>query len=198
MTTKEKKLGKSGLIIIGSIIGIMFVIGVIGYIGGKVSGGKNAGNEQASGGFVPEENAPAADFSLTTTDNTVVRLSDYRGKVVFLNFWATWCPPCRMELPSMEKLYAKMKGQPFVILAVNVDESDPGNVKTFAKSMNLTFPVLIDDGNVSKMYNVNAIPTSFIIRKDGTIDTIVDGARPWDDQSYVNAFDKLIAEPYNK
>ena len=198
MTTKEKKLGKSGLIIIGSIIGIMFVIGVIGYIGGKVSGGKNAGNEQASSGYVPEENASAADFSLTTTDNTVVRLSDYKGKVVFLNFWATWCPPCRMELPSMEKLYAKLKNQPFVILAVNVDESDPENVKTFAKSMNLTFPVLIDDGNVSKLYNVNAIPTSFIIRKDGTIDTIVDGARPWDDQSYVDAFDKLLAQPYNK
>ena len=198
MTTKEKKLGKSGLIIIGSIIGIMFVIGVIGYIGGKVSGGKKAGNEQASSGYVPEENAPAADFSLTTTDNNVVRLSDYKGKVVFLNFWATWCPPCRMELPSMEKLYAKMKNQPFVILAVNVDESDPENVKAFSKSMNLTFPVLIDDGNVSKLYNVNAIPTSFIIRKDGTIDTIVDGARPWDDQSYVSAFDKLIAEPYNK
>ena len=103
-----------------------------------------------------------------------------------------------MELPSMEKLYAKMKNQPFVILAVNVDESDPENVKAFSKSMNLTFPVLIDDGNVSKLYNVNAIPTSFIIRKDGTIDTIVDGARPWDDQSYVSAFDKLIAEPYNK
>ncbi len=198
MTTKEKTLGKSGLIIIGSIIGIMFVVGVIGYIGGKVTNGKNAGNQQASGSSAPEENAPAPDFSLRTTDNAVVKLSDYRGKVVFLNFWATWCPPCRMELPSMERLYGQLKGQAFVILAVNVDESEPDNVKNFAKSMNLTFPVLVDDGNVSKMYNVNAIPTTFIIRKDGTIDTIVDGARAWDEQSYVSAFDKLIAEPYKK
>ncbi len=198
MTTKEKTLGKSGLIIIGSIIGIMFVVGVIGYIGGKVTNGKNAVNQQASGLSAPEENATAPDFSLKTIDNTAVRLSDYRGKVVFLNFWATWCPPCRMELPSMEKLYENLKTQPFVILAVNVDESDPDNVKNFVNSMNLTFPVLMDDGSVSKIYNVNAIPTTFIIRKDGTIDAIVNGARPWDDPSYVSAFDKLLAGPYKK
>ncbi len=198
MTTKEKKLGKSGLIIIGSIIGIMFVVGVIGYIGGKVTNGKNAVNQKASGSTAPEENATAPDFSLKTIDNTTVKLSDYRGKVVFLNFWATWCPPCRMELPSMEKLYENLKTQPFVILAVNVDESDPANVKNFVNSMNLTFPVLVDDGSVSKLYNVNAIPTTFIIRKDGTIDAIVNGARPWDDPSYIDAFDKLIAAPYKK
>ncbi len=198
MTTREKKLGKSGLIIIGSIIGIMVVIGVIGYIGGKVTNGNNSARQESEAGYIPEENGPAADFSLTTTDNRVVRLSDYRGNVVFLNFWATWCPPCRMELPSMEKLYSALKNQPFVMLAVNVDESDPANVKNFAGSMNLTFPVLIDDGSVSKLYRVNAIPTTFIIRKDGTIDTIVDGARPWDNASYIDAFNKLLAEPYKK
>ncbi len=198
MTTREKKLGKSGLVIIGSILGIMLIIGAIGYISGKVSNGRNTASKESEAGYIPEENAPAADFSLTTIDNKVVRLSDYRGKVVFLNFWATWCPPCRMELPSMEKLYTKLQGKPFVMLAVNVDESDPANVKSFAKSMNLTFPVLIDDGSVSGLYRVNAIPTTFILRKDGTIDTIVDGARPWDDPSYVKAFDKLLAEPYKQ
>jgi len=195
MTSKEKNLAKSGLILIGSIIGIMLVVGVIGYIGGKVSNNGNVTNQQVSGSSAPEENANAPDFSLKTINNTTVRLSDYRGKVVFLNFWATWCPPCRMELPAMEKLYEKLKNQPFIIIAVNIDNGDPGAVKNFVQSMNLTFPVLLDDGNVSKMYNVNAIPTTFIIRKNGTIDTIVNGARPWDDPAYINAFDKLMAEP---
>lgn len=195
MTTKEKNLAKSGLILIGSIIGIMLVVGVIGYIGGKVSNNGNVTNQQVSGSSAPEENANAPDFSLKTINNTTVRLSDYRGKVVFLNFWATWCPPCRMELPAMEKLYEKLKNQPFIIIAVNIDNGDPGAVKNFVQSMNLTFPVLLDDGNVSKMYNVNAIPTTFIIRKNGTIDAIVNGARPWDDPAYINAFDKLMAEP---
>ncbi len=194
MTTKQRKLGKSGLIIIGSIAGIMFVVGVIGYLGGKVSN-KPAPAGQAGGAAVTE-NSPSLDFSLTTIGNEPVRLSDYRGKVVFLNFWATWCPPCKMELPSMEKLYERMKGRPFVILAVNVDESDPANVGRFVRDMHLTFPVLLDDGSVSKAYRVNGIPTSFIIRKDGTIDAIVNGARPWNEASYVAAFDKLMAQPY--
>lgn len=196
MTTKEKNLGKSGLILIGSIIGIMLIVGVIGYIGSKVTNSGNTSNQQTSGSSAPEENAIAPDFSLRTINNATVRLSDYRGKVVFLNFWATWCPPCRMELPAMEKLYEKLKNQQFIILAVNIDGGDPQAVKNFVQSMNLTFPVLLDDGNVSRIYNVNAIPTSFIIKKDGTIDAIVNGARPWNDPNYINAFDKLIAEPY--
>jgi len=195
MTTKEKNLAKSGLILIGSIIGIMLVVGVIGYIGGKVSNNGNVNNQQVSGSSAPEENANAPDFSLKTINNTTVRLSDYRGKVVFLNFWATWCPPCRMELPAMEKLYEKLKNQPFIIIAVNMDNGDPVAVKNFVQSMNLTFPVLLDDDNVSKIYKVNAIPTTFIIRKNGTIDSIVNGARQWDDPAYINAFDKLMAEP---
>ncbi|MGB9735379.1 MAG: peroxiredoxin family protein [bacterium] len=195
MTTKEKSLGRSGLIIIGSIIGIMFVVGVISYISSKVTNGKNSNMQQPAGSSVPEENAIAPDFTLRTIDNKTVKLSDYRGKVVFLNFWATWCPPCRMELPAMEKLYEKLKDQPFVMLAVNVDEADPDGVRNFVRSMNLTFPVLLDDGNVSKLYNINAIPTTFIIKKNGVIDAIVNGARPWDDPNYINAFDKLIAEP---
>ncbi len=194
MTTKEKALGRSGLIIIGSIIGIMFIIGVIGYISGKVS---NPDGSRTNAG-APDENAPAPDFSLKTTDNNVVKLSDYRGKVVFLNFWATWCPPCKMELPSMEKLSQSLKDQPFVILAVNVDESDPDNVRLFAHSMGLNFTVLIDDGSVSEKYRVNSIPTTFIIKKDGIIDTIVTGARPWNEQGYVDDFYKLIHEPYKK
>ncbi len=199
MTTKERTLGRSGLIIIASIIGVMMIIGVIGYISGKVSNTTaSTDGSQSSDNQGPVENAMAPDFKLTTVDNKDIRLSDYRGKVVFLNFWATWCPPCRMELPSMEKLSEKLKGRPFVVLAVNVDESNPDNVKSFVRQMDLTMPVLVDNGSASDKYRVNAIPTTFIIKKDGVIYSIVNGARSWDEQSYVDAFDKLIAEPYKK
>ncbi|MCL4477887.1 MAG: redoxin domain-containing protein [Deltaproteobacteria bacterium] len=155
--------------------------------------GSNLPNNQ---GPVENENAP--DFKLPTVENKIVNLSSYRGKVVLLNFWATWCPPCKMELPSMERLSEKLKGQPFVILGVNVDESNPDHVKTFIQKMGITFPILIDNGSVSNEYRVNGIPITFIIRKDGTIYDIVNGARSWDKNSYVNVFKKLIAEPYIK
>ncbi len=195
MTTKQKALGKSGLIIIGSIIGIMFVIAMVGYIGSRVSRNGTAGAGTRKSGQTAAENEVAPDFSLMTVNKRTVRLSDYRGKIVFLNFWATWCPPCRMELPSMEKLAERFKGKPFVILAVNVDESDPGNVEAFVRQMGLTFPVLIDDGSISARYRVNSIPTTFIIKKNGVIYSIISGARPWNEQSYVNAIDKLVAAP---
>ena len=194
MTTKQKALGKSGLIIIASIIGIMLIIVMVGYISSRVSNNVPPGTRgQGKGQAAEHEVAP--DFKLKTVDNRTIRLSDYRGKIVFLNFWATWCPPCRMELPSMEKLSERLKGQPFIILAVNVDEGNPENVRGFVREMDLTFPVLIDDGSAAARYRVNAIPTTFIIKKDGVIYSIINGARPWNEQSYVDAIDKLVAGP---
>ncbi len=200
MRAKEKNLGKSGLIIIGSIIVIMLIIGIIGYISGKISNpaGSSSNSLSSKNNVAPEENEFAPNFTLKTINNKSVSLSDYKGKVVFINFWATWCPACKIELPSIEKLSERFKNKPFVVIAVNVDESYPENVKKFAQRMNLTFPVLIDNGDVSKAYRINSIPTTFIINKNGKIAAIVAGARSWDKQSYIDAFDKLIAEPYKK
>ena len=112
---------------------------------------------------------PAPDFKLKTLDGKEVSLSDYRGKVVLINFWATWCPPCREEMPLFTKVYRKYKGRGFEILAVSTDSSiDP--VKKFVKEYKLPFPVLMDDGKVStELYRVQGLPTSFLIDREGRI-----------------------------
>jgi len=110
----------------------------------------------------------------------MVSLSDYKGKVVFLNIWATWCPPCREEMPSMEKLYQKLKGEDFEILAVSIDVLGARAVAPFMKEYKLSFPALLDpEGTVQRLYGTTAIPESFIIAKDGVIVSKVTGAKDW-------------------
>lgn len=110
------------------------------------------------------------DFKLKDLNGKEVSLSDYKGKKVFLNFWATWCPPCKAEMPEMEKLYQETKDSDLVILAVNLDE-DKDTVQKFMSSNKYNFPVLLDiDNIVASKYEVISIPTSFFIDKEGNID----------------------------
>jgi peroxiredoxin len=123
---------------------------------------------EAAGGL--EIGVKAPDFELVTLEGKKVKLSDYRGKKVLLNFWATWCPPCKKEMPDMEKLHEKA-GDELVILAVNNDPEN--NVKGFAKEMGVTFPILLDNTDAKKSitdkYRVQSIPTTFFVDKDGII-----------------------------
>lgn len=122
----------------------------------------------------------APDFQLEDTTGKKVSLSDLRGKVVLVNFWATWCPPCRAEMPSMDKLNQAMAGEDFVILAINVEENARAVVPAFLEKSPHTFSVLYDDqGVVQKLYGVYKFPESFVIRKDGTVDDKVIGAIDW-------------------
>ena len=110
----------------------------------------------------------AQDFTLNTLDGAKIRLSDLRGKVVLLDFWATWCPPCRMELPSIEKLHEEYKDKGLVVLGIN--DEDNGTVKGFLKSHKYTLPVLMDVKRaVHRMYGARAIPTVVVIDADGVI-----------------------------
>jgi peroxiredoxin len=123
---------------------------------------------------------PAPDFQLQDSNGNLVSLSALRGKVVLVNFWATWCPPCRAEMPSMEKLNKAMAGEDFVMLAVNVEENGRITVAEFLKNNLHTFPVLYDDkGVVQKLYGVYKFPESFVITKQGIIDDKVIGAIDW-------------------
>lgn len=118
----------------------------------------------------------APDFELTTLDGETVKLSDYRGQVVFINFWATWCPPCRAEMPDMEKLYQETDVE---ILAVNLTESerDEKVVADFVNDIELTFPIPMDSNSaVENAYQVRAYPTSYIIDPDGRIQFVARGA----------------------
>ncbi|MDP4084609.1 MAG: TlpA disulfide reductase family protein [Bacillota bacterium] len=111
--------------------------------------------------------AKAPDFELTTLTGETVKLSDLKGKKVMLNFWATWCPPCKAEMPEMEKFY-KQKDPNLVLIAVNIDPEN--DVKGFAAKDGITFPILLDkDGSVNKTYQILAIPTTYFIDQKGII-----------------------------
>jgi peroxiredoxin len=138
----------------------------------------------------------APDFALPSLDGQVVRLSDYRGKVVFLNIWATWCGPCREEMPSMEKLYQEMKGEDFEILAVSIDALGAAAVKPFMAELKLTFPVLLDaQGAIRSLYNTTGVPETFILDRNGIVAAKVIGARNWASPDAVKAFKDLLQKP---
>ncbi len=113
----------------------------------------------------------APSFVLSTVKSDRVSLDNYKGKVVMLQFFATWCPPCRMEAPEVESVYEKYRDKGFVVLAVSIDEGPTAAsaVSKFAKEFNITYPVLLDDGKVSRQYQLISIPTSFIIDKQGKL-----------------------------
>lgn len=114
---------------------------------------------------------PAADFQLTTIDGRTIKLSDLQGQVVLLNFWATWCPPCRAEMPDLEALYREQgPGHKFTVLAVDVEET-AAEAQAFAREYGLTFAVAADSaGKVSNdIYGILALPTSFIIDRAGNV-----------------------------
>jgi peroxiredoxin len=117
----------------------------------------------------PAVGAPAADFSLADVSSQTVRLSDFKGQVVLLNFWATWCGPCQLEMPTIEKTYEAWKDQGFAVVAVEV--GDPlADVQSFVNNDRLTFRVLWDEKTtVSDLYQISVLPTSFVIDRDGKI-----------------------------
>ncbi|MFD1031616.1 TlpA family protein disulfide reductase [Metaplanococcus flavidus] len=143
--------------------------------------------EAVETGLAVGETAP--DFTLQTLDGEEASLSDFRGKPVFVNFWATWCPPCRAEMPDMEKLYGNMDIE---VLAVNLTDTEKseGDVASFVEETALTFPILMDtEGELSSAYNVKAYPTSYLIDGDGMISFIAYGAMNYNQM--VQEFEKM-------
>ncbi|ARI75777.1 redoxin domain-containing protein [Halobacillus mangrovi] len=129
-------------------------------------------------GLKKGQNAP--DFTLTRLNGETAKLSDYRGQKVLINFWATWCPPCRAEMPDMEKLYNETDIE---ILAVNLTgtESARGDVNNFVQELELTFPILLDhEAEVMGKYQVGPVPTSIFVDEDGKVQSFVLGAMNYD------------------
>ena len=123
--------------------------------------------------------ASAPEFALPDLQGSEVNLSSFRGKVVFLNFWATWCEPCREEMPSMEILNRYMKDKEFVMLAVSIDK-DTSKIEPFMKELNLTMKVLLDkDSKIFQRYKTTGVPETFIIDKNGIIAEKIVGPRDW-------------------
>jgi peroxiredoxin len=142
---------------------------------------------------------PAPDFSLPGLDGKKINLSDYRGKVVLVNIWATWCLPCVEEMPSMQKLYNEFKGNDFEILAVSIDAQGLKVVAPFMKKHKLTFPALLDPkGTVKTAYGITGIPESFIIDKEGNLFKKIIGPLDWATPAVFQFIRDLIQGPPRK
>ncbi|HUX20343.1 MAG TPA: TlpA disulfide reductase family protein [Spirochaetia bacterium] len=134
------------------------------------------------------------DFQLDNLAGKTVSLSSYRGDVVLLNFWATWCGPCRSEMGSIESLYNEYKDKGFVVLAVNLQE-DPATVSSFVKQFGLTFPVVLDrSGRVGYTYNARGIPTTYLINKKGEVTSGFVGAHEWNTAEMGSLLQAMLTE----
>ena len=144
------------------------------------------------GFYKPPFTPQVEDIVLFDLNQNPVKLTDYKGAIVFLNFWASWCPPCRNEMPSMQKLYNRYKTEPFKMIAVSIKES-PGQVKDFFKEKRLSFTALLDPrGEAGKKFGINSIPTTFILDKNGNIIARALGPRDWDGRKAHTLFKHLV------
>lgn len=125
----------------------------------------------------PHQGFLAPDFSLPTTGGETIRLSDLRGQAVLVNLWATWCPPCRAEMPAIEKIYNEYKDEGLVVLAINMTyQDDASEILPFAQEHGLTFPILFDESAiVGRAYQLRSLPSSFFITREGIINEVVIG-----------------------
>jgi peroxiredoxin len=143
----------------------------------------------------PKEQVEAPNVIGTDPDGNTIRLTDFQGKVVFVNFWATWCIPCRLEMPAMERLYREFKERDFVILAVNVQEG-PEAVRAFIRELKLTFPVVLDPkGRAAMAYVVRGLPATYLMDRKHLLIGMAIGAREWDSKDGREYIRTLLGEP---
>ncbi|MCW9024408.1 MAG: TlpA family protein disulfide reductase [Gammaproteobacteria bacterium] len=145
-------------------------------------------------GHAAGKNKLAENFTLKSKSGKNLKLSEYRGQVVLINFWASWCGPCRAEMPVLEKLYKKYKALGFVVLGVNVDDKK-ARADALLKKIPVSFPILYDtEKKVTELYNVTAMPSSYFIDRDGKVRQLHKGYRPEYDALYKKEIKALIKE----
>ncbi len=138
----------------------------------------------------------APGFTARNLKGHRVQLADHRGQVVILNLWATWCGPCRVEMPGLENLYRRYRSEGLEILAVSIDKGHADKVQKFTDEYQLSFPILLDtDGEVEGLYNTFTIPTTYVIDKHGMVVAEVDGAKNWESEETFQALEYLLKAP---
>ena len=180
INTVEKKGGRFWKQVVICSLGLWLVVSGTACDSGYSDQEESSGNAVAVRQAPPDMGSQAPDFQLIDLEGNWQALPDYRGKVVLLNFWATWCGPCRVEMPSMERVYHDLKDEGFAILAISSDPQGSIVTRPFVASQGLTFPILHDsDYRVSGSYGVRTLPMSFLIDRNGTLTQRVFGARDW-------------------
>lgn len=138
----------------------------------------------------------APDFALPLRSGGTMRLADLRGKVILLNFWATWCVPCRTEMPALETLYQRHKEAGLVVLAINMDRLSSAGLEAFVKEVAVTFPIVLDPAwSTARLYQVRGLPTTYLIDRAGNIVVREVGERDWQDGVSHMALQGLLQEP---
>lgn len=137
---------------------------------------------------------PAPDFALKNSSGENIRLSEYRGDVVMINFWATWCGPCRQEMPLLDELYSRYERVGFSLLGVNIDD-DANRAMEMINELGLSFPVLFDaTKEVSRLYQVDAMPVTVIVDREGNVRHVHQGYKPGYEQKYLDQVRALLRE----
>lgn len=165
-----------------AIIGLTLVVFFFSALGG----------EEAAGGAEPNR---APTFTLPNLQGQPVSLGEQKGKVVLLNFWATWCKDCVSEMPELEKLYQRFRSQGLSLLAIALDKEGQPAVEAFLKNehLSLSYPILLDPaGLVPRSYRLSWVPVTIVIGRDGTIIETVLGARPWGSEEVMNSFEQVL------
>jgi peroxiredoxin len=136
----------------------------------------------------------APDFTLKTLDGSNLRLEEYRGQVLLINFWASWCGPCRQEMPILDRLHQRYVDTGFAVLGINV-EGEEAPARSLIEKIPVSFPVLIDEGQlVSELYRLEAMPSTVVVDRDGVVRYIHRGYKPGDEAKYVEVVKELIRE----
>ena len=167
------------------------ILGMIWTVVSRVSPDQS----QVQTGSVPKEGFSAPDFTLSLLDGGEITLSELRGQVVLVNFWTSWCPPCRKEMPAIESVYRSYKDIGLVVIGLNLTAQDSKpDVSAFVKEMGVTFPIALDVNNaVGNLYRVTALPTSFFIDRNGVIRSVIVGG-PMSEALIQSKVEELLRE----
>ena len=182
-------------IFLGLIVVLGVASGAIYFTQGSKDKEDSKKNPVAKTEESPNEGFLAPQFALYDLNGNLIRLRDFKGKVTLLNFWATWCSPCKREIPSLEKLYQMRKDKGFEIVAVNAERVSASQIASFAEKYRMSFPILLNpQRDVGSKYWVRAIPTSFLLDKNGVIRWKIVGGREWTDSYVLSRIDQLLGK----
>jgi peroxiredoxin len=171
---RQKKARQNNIMLAAALVLILGGVGAMVWMGLKTAESSSTTNSYGAPALA-QQGGTATDFTLASLAGTDISLADYAGEVVVVNFWATWCPPCRAEMPALNRFYEAHRHEGFVILAVN-EQEDVETVRPFIEQNGFSFPVLLDtQGRVAQQYSTRSFPTTFIIDRDGMIQHVQTG-----------------------